>query len=92
VNPWRLRRHIKTENKDTSQVRRSNSSEIRLVKEFVGACELCGEKSTDDRPFVRCECARVFHGIFYDHDVKDVFSVEDEIADAIVASVRSIAG
>jgi TolB-like protein len=28
----------------------------------------------------------------YDRDVKDVFSVEDEIASAIVASVSSMAG
>jgi TolB-like protein len=28
----------------------------------------------------------------YDRDVKDIFAVEDEIADAIVASVTSRAG
>jgi TolB-like protein len=28
----------------------------------------------------------------YDRDVKDIFAVEDEIADAIVASVTSMAG
>jgi adenylate cyclase len=28
----------------------------------------------------------------YDRDVKDIFAVEDEIADAIVASVRPMAG
>jgi TolB-like protein len=28
----------------------------------------------------------------YDRDVKDIFAVEDEIADAIVASVRPMTG